>query len=74
MKKITQINIGERLRFNMAFIKMKQLNLHGYLVVCNSDIFFDNTINNLRRSCLSIRKSIYCLLRYEYNENIPLNK
>ena len=74
MKKVTQINIGERLKFNVLFYKMRQLNLKGYLIFCNSDIFFDKTINNLRKSCLSIRKSVYTLLRFEYIKGNSLNE
>lgn len=41
--------------------------LRGYIVIANSDIFFDSTLKNLGRTCLAIQKSIYALLRFEYN-------
>ena len=66
MKQIEQINIGMRMNFSICFQKIKQLNIKGYIVLSNSDIFFDKTVVNVRRSCLSETKSLYALLRFEY--------
>ena len=65
-KKIKQINIRQRLKFCTAFNMISKLGLKGYVVISNCDIFFDKTLNNLRKSCLSISPSIYTLLRFEY--------
>lgn len=73
MKHVKQININKRLSYIDIFIQVKKLNLDGYIVFCNSDIFFDNTINNVRKSCISQSKSLYTLLRFEYT-NTNLNK
>lgn len=73
MKYVEQVNIKDRLTFSRLFYEVSRLNLNGYIVFSNSDIFFDKTILNVRRSCLSREKAFYCLLRYEYNDEIKLN-
>lgn len=70
MKRIVQIDVAKRLSYSDFFKKVNELDLKGYMVLANSDIFFDTTIVNLRRSCLSVEKSMYTLLRFEYNRNI----
>tara|TARA_Y100000389_G_scaffold202016_1_gene246216 strand:- start:449 stop:1222 length:774 start_codon:yes stop_codon:yes gene_type:complete len=72
MKIIEQVNIEERLKFSTCFDKIKSMKLDGYIVVVNSDIFFDKTITNVRKSCLSEVKSLYTLLRFEYLEEKKL--
>lgn len=74
MKNVKQININKRLKYIDVFLQIKRLNINGYIVLCNSDIFFDDTINNLHKSCLSISKSVYTLLRFEYNRHYKLDK
>ena len=66
MNKIIQINIIHRLKYNHVFLEIQKLNINGYIVLANSDIFFDKTITNVRKSCLSLCKSFYSLLRFEY--------
>ena len=66
MSMIQQIIIGERLEFGLLFFKVSQLKINGYIVFCNSDMFFDKTLLNVHRSSLSIKKGIYTLLRFEY--------
>lgn len=66
MKFIKQININKRLTYGECFSQIKSMNIKGYIVLANSDIFFDKTINNVRKSCLSESKSMYSLLRFEY--------
>lgn len=74
MKFVEQININKRLKYIDVFLQIKKLGLNGYIVFCNSDIFFDKTIINLRKSCLSITKSVYTLLRFEYSRHNKLYK
>lgn len=74
MEKIEQININKRLKYIDVFLQIKRIGLNGYVVFCNSDIFFDETIENIRRSCLSITKSVYTLLRFEYDPHKRLSK
>lgn len=66
MSKVLQININRRMKYSDALDEIQKQNIQGYIVIANSDIFFDKTIQNVRRSCLSITKSIYSLLRFEY--------
>lgn len=73
-KCITQININRRIKFNDIFYYTKDLNLNGYIVFCNSDIFFDNTILNIRKSILSKQKAFYTLCRYEFSINKQLDE
>ena len=60
--KIEQVIIGHRLRFGEAFAHRKP----GYTVVANSDIFLDDTLVNVRKSDIHLRRAMYALLRYEY--------
>lgn len=74
MNHILQVDISSRLTYSKAFEEIEKLSLGvGYFVICNSDIFFDKTVLNVRRSCLSKRKSLYALIRFEY-DNKDLDK
>lgn len=70
---IQQININKRLKYIDVLLRVKMLNINGYIVFANSDIFFDQTILNVRKTCLSTHKTIYALLRFEFL-NSDLNK
>lgn len=75
MDSIEQINIGKRLKYNDVFIRTKILKLNGYIVFGNADMFFDKTIENVRKTSLSQTKCMYSLLRFEYlNKNLSLCK
>lgn len=73
-KKIKQININKRLEYIdfFNFIKEKK----GYFILSNCDIFFDESINKIKYGLLSKKKCIYCLTRYEYEneKKIKINK
>ena len=60
---------GERMKYihSIALVKIKKLN--GYIISANSDIFFDKSLLNIRKTSLSISKSFYALLRFEFNSN-----
>lgn len=72
MNSIQQVNIINRMKYSDVFRYVVNTNLHGYIVLSNSDIFFDKTILNVRKSCLTQIKSIYSLLRFEYKKNKKL--
>jgi hypothetical protein len=72
MKLVKQINIGTRMMYSDVFKQFRGLGLNGYIVIANSDIFFDKTIENLNKSCLSTTKSFMAQLRYEYDNNEKL--
>ena len=73
--KIIQINIGRRLAYSDIFKYINENNITGYNILCNSDIFFDDTIENLFLSDIHINKKMYALLRYEYNpKDVSMSK
>ena len=69
--RVVQIDTkGERLRYRHFFDfveEQKMKGVKGYFVLANTDIFFDESISNLRRSCLHEKKSVYALLRHEWD-------
>jgi hypothetical protein len=67
--KIIQIIKGDRMTFLDVFKNIKSMKLKGYIVVTNSDIFFNNTFENIFRSNLMNTKKVFSLLRLEYNKN-----
>jgi len=69
--KIIQIDIKKRLTFEKAFDFARGLE-ESYCIICNSDIFLDQTVKNLQRGSLAKIPSLQALLRYEYNEELPL--
>jgi hypothetical protein len=70
--KIIQIIKGKRMSFIDVFKNIKQLNgkqLNGYIIVSNSDIFFNKTLENIFSSHLMDTKKVFSLLRSEYDKN-----
>lgn len=67
--KILQIVKGSRMTFLDVFKTIDNVGLQGYIVVTNSDIFFNKTFENIFRSNLMHKKKIFSLLRLEYNKN-----
>jgi len=63
-QKIIQINIKKRLTYKDWLEHSKKLN--GFTVLANSDIFFDETIENIRSSCLSKIRGVETILRHEF--------
>ena len=43
-EKIKQIDIGRRLLVSDIFNFIEKENLNGYIITCNADIFFNNTL------------------------------
>jgi hypothetical protein len=67
--KIKLVNINARMKYSDAFNIVSQDELKGYIIIANSDIFFDNTIENLYVSNASLERKVYCLLRFEYTNS-----
>jgi hypothetical protein len=70
-EKIEQISINKRMTYTDALLFIKLMHEKGnigYYIIANSDIFFDDSLKNLQITSLSIEKSFYALLRYEYDE------
>ena len=68
-KRVEQIIVNNRLKFNTAFDFISKKKIKGYIVLCNADIFFDRTIEKLKYSTLDEFKSLVGLLRYEANSS-----
>ena len=64
--KIEQRNIVSRIKFKDVFNFVEKESLKGYIVTCNADIFFDKTIDNLRKSTMSTKKQLLAQLRFDY--------
>ena len=67
--KIIQIIKGSRMSFADIFKNIKKMQLNGYIIVSNIDIFFNNTFENIFVSQLSNKKKVFSLLRLEYNKD-----
>ena len=64
--KIEQRNMVNRINFKDIFNFVEKESLKGYIVTCNADIFFDKTIDNLRKSTMSTKKQLLAQLRFDY--------
>jgi hypothetical protein len=75
MEQVTQIvyDGGARMTYAHACRLVAEEGLHGYIVISNSDIFFDDTLDNLLSTSLMHRRACYALLRFEYNGENDLN-
>ena len=71
--KIKQINIGQRLTYKGVFDYLSSANIKGYIILANTDIFFDQTLNHVKVSGLHKERKVYCQLRHEYNNEQILN-
>ena len=72
--RIKQVIIGVRLMYCHFFKYCYTQRINGYIILSNSDIFFDSSIKRLLKTPLSKTPSIEALLRYEYNSSIPDDK
>ena len=70
--KIIQVVIGRRMLFSDVFAFVEKNNLKGYIITCNSDIFFDDSISKLHYSDLNVSRKVISLLRWEYIDDKPL--
>jgi hypothetical protein len=69
--KVQQINISKRLMYSDVFHYVNENKLKGYIIIANSDIFFDETLEKIKYSTLHTDRQMMALLRYEYD---PTNK
>jgi len=70
--KIKQVNIKKRLTYKDAFDYAETLGDNKYIILSNSDIFFDATIKRIKISGLTTNKKLFSLLRYEYKPGTSL--
>jgi hypothetical protein len=73
-KKIKQIDIKTRLTFKNVFDFIESEKLNGCIIFCNSDIFFNDSLEFLPKFNLCDSKDFISLLRYEYKNESNLNK
>ena len=66
--RVEQVVLGSRLKFKDVYDFVEKKKLMGFVVVINSDIFFDDTIKILNKTDLHLHKSMIGLLRYEYRK------
>lgn len=66
-QKIIQIPLGHRMMYSDVFDFALGMNCHGYNVIANADIFFDETLENILKSNMNEKKIILSQLRYEYD-------
>jgi hypothetical protein len=71
--KLIQINIKNRLKYKDIYNIIDEYNISGYIIIANNDIFFDETLLNIKKVDL-INKNVLCLCRYEYNNEVNLNE
>jgi len=64
--KIIQIDVNHRLKFEDIFNLVDAHKIEGFIVIANSDIFFDRSIERVR-TCDFINKNVMSLCRYEYD-------
>ena len=65
-EKIIQIPINKRLTYKDVMIYARTLS-NSYIVLANSDIFLDYTIDKIKDFGISQEKKMYCQLRYEFD-------
>lgn len=65
--KIKQIVIDKRMTYRDVFTFVENNNIVGYIIISNSDIFFDKSIKNIQKCQVIKDKKIYCLNRFNFN-------
>ena len=65
-EKIVQYVQSERLKFKHVFDFVENNNVEGYIIIANSDMFFDKSIEKLK-FCDFTNKSMITLCRYEFD-------
>ena len=72
--KIEQVVIGNRLTYKNVFDYVSDNNIKGYIVLSNTDIFFDKTLSNVMNTNISKKRQVFCQLRFEYESGVELDK
>ena len=64
--KLRQVVIGERLTYAATFAHAQSLGNSAFVVLANTDIFFDASIANVRKCGLKHNRRVLAQLRHEY--------
>ena len=65
--KIKQIVIDKRMTYQDIFTFVENNNIDGYIIISNSDIFFDKSIKNIQKCQVIKDKKVYCLNRFNFD-------
>ena len=63
--KVRQSPVAGRMTFRDAARYARERGLRGYIVIANADIFFDASLDNLRRCDIHLRRAAFAQLRFE---------
>jgi hypothetical protein len=66
-EKILQFPMGRRMMYSDIIRYVEVLKIDGYIVIANSDIFFDETIVNILKSDMHVKPKVMCQLRYDFD-------
>lgn len=67
--KIMQIPMGHRMNYSDVIHYVKWINLDGYIIIANADIFFDESLQVLKSIDLINKPTMFSQLRYEFDGN-----
>lgn len=67
-KKIKQIKLNKTLSFRDALNQIYGDNIKGYVIISNQNIFFDDTLKNIKKTQLADKRQIIAPNRYEYTD------
>ena len=71
--KITQIIVQQRLTYSKVFEYCSTIK-NSYVILANLDIFFDESLEEMKSVGLHKTKSVFCQLRHEYSPHKPLSE
>ena len=66
-QKIIQLPLGYRMQYSDVIRYVDTLTFKGYVIIANSDIFFDDSIFNILKSNMNVKPLVMAQLRYEYD-------
>lgn len=66
-EKVIQIIIGTRLTYGIAWNRMRDLGIHGYCILANLDIFFDDALKKLAYSAYHMTPTCITGSRRDYH-------
>ena len=70
--KITQVVINKRMEYSDVIKYVNDNNIEGYICIINSDIYLDNTLENIHKTNIDTQKYVFMQLRYNLVNNIPV--
>jgi hypothetical protein len=65
--KVSIINAAKRLKFHELIVFANQIKTDEFKILCNTDIFFDETLSLLETT--TNNNFVYCLTRWDYKES-----